>query len=288
MSTPNDCTNSDLEAEILVDHAITVDDLTAYTEVCEDRLVHSGALEKAIENAWRREVARTGRKDSSQLVGLRAWRRTDDRVHLLVGPTTYREFVGTRERRMLTNPGIQSLANPIGVCCVITTADDRVLIERRPNNDYYGGALHVVGGMVDWRDDRRGDQIDFAGAIVRECEEEVGFKPDRSSVKCVGIAYDANRPHAELCFSTRCQLTWEEVRERASRTPEFQNMVEVEAHAEALKLLLGDAGKAIVPTGRAALLLHAATRFPGDPWFRQEVARRRATRLRADLPSGTG
>src|SRR6266571_623870 len=67
-------------------------------------------------------------------------------VHLVLGDTSYKEYVTTREPEFFRGRGREELSNALGVCSVVETSDGYILLDRRQGVDVYAGRYHVIGG----------------------------------------------------------------------------------------------------------------------------------------------
>src|SRR5260370_32516092 len=70
-------------------------------------------------------------------------------VHLVLGDTSYKEYVTTREPEFFRGRRCEELSNALGVCSVVETSDGYILLDRRQGVDVYAGRYHVSGGCFE-------------------------------------------------------------------------------------------------------------------------------------------
>src|SRR6266566_10029340 len=60
-------------------------------------------------------------------------------VHLVLGDTSYKEYVTTREPEFFRGRRREELSNALGVCSVVEASDGYILLDRRQGVDVYAG-----------------------------------------------------------------------------------------------------------------------------------------------------
>ena len=200
----------------------------------------------------------------------------DGTLHLPVGDTSYKEYVTTRVPEFFASRTRQELGNALSVCSVVETSDDYVLLDRRQGVDVYVGRYHVIGGFFERGLDvtPQGVQPDPFGAMRREIREETGIQAeDIREQYCLGVVYDTQVPHGEICFLTRLKIARDEVVEqRKAEEDEIKELLTLQVTAESLRaFIVGNHGN-ISATGEPNLLLYGAWKF-GEGWF-ENVMRR--------------
>lgn len=195
-------------------------------------------------------------------------------LHVLLGPTDYRDYVATRTNRFFAGRWREELANPLAVCCVVETADGRILIGRRGNLDVYPGRFHLPGGFAERRGDVCGAAPDLAAEVLRETREELGQDLSSGVLRVLGLLYDLDTPHTELVFHVRTPLDWERSVDvfQGAAEQEVLGLHPLESQAEVLASFIQEHHGAISVTGEGALVLFGAIRH-GAPWA-DELARR--------------
>jgi 8-oxo-dGTP pyrophosphatase MutT (NUDIX family) len=193
-------------------------------------------------------------------------------VHLILGDTSYKGYVTTREPEFFRGRRREELSNALGVCSVVETSDGYILLDRRQGVDVYAGRYHVIGGFFE-RGLDMGEQPDPFAAMRREIREETGIQAgDIHEQFCLGVVYDLATPHGELCFLTELNIGLAEVRRRVPEDDEVKELLALVATAEGLRdFVLSHRGN-ISATGEPNLLMYGAVRF-GEGWF-EEVVRR--------------
>jgi len=193
--------------------------------------------------------------------------RSDDRLHLVLGDTCYKQYVVSRASSFAQGRDRQELGNALAVCSVIETSDGYILLEKRQGVDVYEGRYHVIGGFFELNRDMTTQQPDPFGAMRREIREETGIQvADIAEEYCLGAVYDLAMPHGELCFFTRLHISCEEVFTREPEDSEVKQLLTLRVSAESLRDLLVQHHDNISVTGEANLLLYGGWKY-GEAWF---------------------
>jgi len=192
--------------------------------------------------------------------------RTDGILHLILGDTSYKEYVTTRVPEFFQGRDRHELSNALAVCSVIETSDGYILLDKRQGVDMYVGRYHVIGGFFERGLDMLG-QPDPFGAVRREIREETGIQvADIQEQYCLGVVYDLSTPHGEICFLTRLHIPLAEVQKRSPEDNEVKQLLSLAVTAESLRDFVLRYHGNISPTGEANLLMYGAVRF-GEQWF---------------------
>jgi ADP-ribose pyrophosphatase YjhB (NUDIX family) len=208
-----------------------------------------------------------------------------DVLHLILGNTSYKEYVTTREPSFAHNHAREDLGNALSVCSVVETTDGHILLDKRQGVDVYVGRYHVIGGFFERNLDTSTTTATIAtiattatnpdpfGAIRREIREETGIQAaDIADQYCLGAVYDLATPHAELCFLTRLNIPLNEVRQRVPEEHEIKQLLSLNVTEESLRdFILTNHGN-ISATGEPNLLLYGAEKF-GKRWFEEIMGR---------------
>ena len=243
------------------------------------------AIQDWMDRFWNRRLAQAQEHgiplfDAPLYRFVRAEPRADGTLHLVLGDTSYKEYVATRSPEFSLGRSREELSNALAVCSVLETSDGSILLDRRQGVDIYAGRYHVIGGFFERDRDSTasaGDgtpdrQPDPFGAMRREIREETGITPaDIREQYCLGLVYDVATPHAELCFLTRLQIALDEVRTRVPEEDEIKQMETLRVTAESLRAFILAHHGHISATGEPNLLLYGGTLF-GTEWM-EEVMR---------------
>ncbi len=73
----------------------------------------------------------------------------DTALHITLGNTSYKEYVTTRTPAFSQNHTRAELGNALGVCSVVETSDNYILLDKREGVDVYVGRYHVIGGFFE-------------------------------------------------------------------------------------------------------------------------------------------
>lgn len=197
--------------------------------------------------------------------------RADGTLHLVLGDTSYKEYVTTRAPEFAAGRSRQELGNALAVCTVVETSDGYILLDRRQGVDLYVGRYHVIGGFFergrDSSDGREGSIPDPFAAMRREIREETGItREDIREQNCLGLVYDVATPHAEFCFLTRLNITLTESQTRVPEEDEIKHLESLQVSAESLRTFILMHHGHISATGEPNLLLYGGLRY-GDKWM---------------------
>lgn len=199
------------------------------------------------------------------------------RFRLTVGPTCYRDFVGTNlfNRHRLHEFGWPSFANPIGTTATLTTRDGLICYGRRSQRvSYHAGHVHTFGGALEERDCRADGTIDPFSSLARELLEELGLSPgEYTDLVCTGLVRDKEIHQPEMLFEARLHLTADELGRRwqtAEARDEHDELVTLPDQPEAIVPFIRTCGL-IAPVAIGALFLHGLLAW-GNAWF-QRAAR---------------
>jgi 8-oxo-dGTP pyrophosphatase MutT (NUDIX family) len=190
-------------------------------------------------------------------------------LHLVLGNTSYKEYVATRVHEFCQGRSRHELGNALAVCSVVETSDGHILLDKRQGVDVYAGRYHVIGGFFERQLDTTAASPDPFGAICREIREETGIQlADIAEQYCLGAVYDLTTPHGELCFLTRLKISLAEVYARTPEEDEIKQLRSLAVTAESLRGFLLENHGNISATGEPNLLLYGALRF-GERWFEE-------------------
>jgi len=253
------------------------------------------ALEALIADAWERQRAVAAREGKLLFNGAllryvdHATRRAADgggaTFWLTVGPTCYRDFVGTNlyNHHRLAELGWERFANPVGTTATLTTADGRICYGRRSQRvSYHAGHVHTFGGALEVSDRQSDGTIDPFASVCRELAEELAVEAaELTDLRCVGLIRDKEIHQPEMLFEARVGLSYGELaaRWRAAETAdEHEGLVQLADRPEAVVPFLVGCGP-IAPVAVGALYLQGLAAW-GEAWWR-EAADALPGRLRA-------
>src|SRR2546421_3818220 len=238
----------------------------------------SPAIQAWMDTLWQQKLD-TAQKKAIPLFDSQLFRlvstgaRADRTLHLVLGNTSYKEYVTTREPEFARGRARQELDNALSVCSVVETNDGYILLDKRQGVDVYEGRYHVIGGFFERDLDMATTQPDPFSAICREIREETGIQlKDISEQYCLGVVYDLTTPHAEMCFLTRLNISLEEVYRRVPEEKEIQQLLSLYiTKGSLLHFVLANHGN-ISATGEPKLLMYGELRF-GEEWFGEAMRR---------------
>ena len=223
-------------------------------------------VEAAIEATWAERTAeaaaRGGMLWSAPMARLVDWRVDEGTLTLRMGPTTYRDFVGTN----VANPwvaeryGSDALSDGCGVSALVATADGQLILQRRSAAVFeFAGLVAACGGAVE-----PGEGDDPPAALDaqarRELREELGLTDgDVRGTTLLGVGYTTARHKPEVVYLAETTATWEELRGRAHE--EHAGLVAIPDTAAAVAETLRDGWDAFAPPGLMALTMREVCRF---------------------------
>ncbi len=198
--------------------------------------------------------------------------QADGTLHITMGATSYKQYVTTRVPDFAQGRARSELGNPLAVCSVVETSDGSILLDKRQGVDVYVGRYHVIGGFFERHLDQVGSLPDPFGAVRREIREETGIQSDDIRDQyCLGVVYDLQMPHGEMCFLTRLHIPLDEVLRRVPEEHEIKQLIPLHVTVDSLrKFVLKHHGN-ISATGEPNLLMYGGWKF-GGPWFEEVSA----------------
>lgn len=212
-----------------------------------------------IASAWesaQRAAALHGRHlFSGSMTRLMGWSAGPTALHLDLGPTDYRTFVGTN----LLHPEIaerystNALANPLGISIAVITSDNQIVLQKRSQYVFeLPGYYHVGGGNVEPIDVAGPNAPGIAETVRRELDEELAIKPDQiANLICLGLAENANVHKPDLLVASHITLSSTEIATR--QNSEYSELVFI-AGEPILTSFLTENAQQTSPAGIACLL----------------------------------
>lgn len=191
------------------------------------------------------------------------------RFEMMVGPTCYRDFVGTNlyGGHWLERVGWESFSNAVGTTATILTADGMICYGRRSQRvAFHAGHVHTFGGALEMNDRAADGSVDVFGSLRRELREELALTSDDiAAIECVGLIRDKEIHQPELLFEARVRLTADEIRvrwESAEAKDEHEGLVSFRDDSAAIDEFISTCG-AIAPVAVGALEIHRRLRSEG-------------------------
>ena len=227
-------------------------------------------IDKLIQDEWER-LTRKKEKEGGKLyngglfrlISIQKDKSAPDVFILTVGPTTYREFVGTNLARIGRSGKFprEFLANPLGTSAIVTTTDNKILLGKRGSQVFYHrGYIHAFGGMLEEADKSEKGEINIFSSIQRELLEELGlYTSDILKIVCMGIVKDTAIQQPELLFDATCDLSHAEIEARWNLAPsrkEHSRLISIENSITGISDFLS-MPRLIAPVAVAALHFRA-------------------------------
>ena len=275
-----------LEFDIIVHGLFRADQLV----ICYDPTAHmsvSSQTQAWMDEYWQEQLLKA-RQRNTRLFDAPLFRYIDAGVspdqylHIVLGDTSYKEYVTTRTAAFAQRRARHDLGNPLAVCSVVETSDGYILLDKRQGVDVYVGRYHVIGGFFERaldsvnaeNTDRTNTNIqpDPFAAMRREIREETGIQgADISKQYCLGIVYDLITPHAEMCFLTRLHISLQEVWQRQPEDNEIKQLIPLFVTPESLRDFILEHHGNISATGEPDLLFYGGWKF-GQEWLTELMA----------------
>lgn len=240
----------------------------------ERRMPVTPAIQDWMDRSWQQNL-RAAQQKGTLLYDAPLFRLVSARAHLegtlqlLLGDTSYKEYVTTRVPEFTAHHTREELNNALSACSVVETSDSYILLDKREGVDTYTGRYHVIGGFIDRTSDVDAHaRPDPFAAMLREIQEETGVRAeDVSEQSCLGIVYDLTLPHAELCFLTRLHIPLATVmHERTPEDQEIRRLQSLQITATQLRDFIVQHHGNISPSGEPNMLFYGAHKF-GRSWF---------------------
>jgi 8-oxo-dGTP pyrophosphatase MutT (NUDIX family) len=197
-----------------------------------------------------------------------------DALALRVGPTNYRDFVGTNlfNRHRVDEFGWHRFSNPIGTTATILTTDGFICYGRRSRRvSYHANHVHTFGGALEACDAGPNGRVDAFASVLRELHEELALeRSDIREIVCAGLIRDREIHQPEMLFEARVALTADELTARwqtAESRDEHEAIVRLRDDPDAIAPFLATCGP-IAPVAVGALMLYGRNCW-GAEWYKQ-------------------
>ncbi len=236
------------------------------------RMPVTTGIQAWMDEEWQRKL-KLAREQDQRLFDAPLFRlitatsQTNSVLYLVLGDTSYKEYITTRTPDFAQTHPREHLGNPLAVCSVVETSDNHILLDKRQGVDVYVGRYHVIGGFFERKLDM-GVQPDPFAAIRREIREETGIQAtDIEEQYSLGVVYDLQTPHGEMCFLTQLNISLDEVlHNRTPEEDEIKQLYSLHITAESLHEFIVTHHGNISATGEPNLLLYGGEKF-GEKWF---------------------
>lgn len=236
----------------------------------------SPTVEEMIARTWEVEsaLAQDGARTlyNGQIGRLTGIVSSDSNLTLKLGPTNYRDFLGTNlfHAADVSRLGGRLLADPLGISGLVLTRDGFVVLGVRGRKVvFHAGHVHTFGGLLE-NADRAPAGYDLIGSLRRELNEEMGLvEPDITSVTVTGLVRDRLILQPELIFDVLTRLSRAELVARFDPVSDLEHTewIFVADDPDALVEFLRKK-RSITAVAKAALLLHGKHAW-GTTWYEQ-------------------
>jgi len=234
-----------------------------------DRMSTNPETEQLIEQAWQTRLALAEERGQSLFAGpmcrFEGWTVENGQLLVNFGLTDYREFVGTN----IANPAIQSrfgepfLANGTGVCSILLTSDNQIVIQRRSQSVFeHPGMLNFCGGSLNPVANDGNSRADPFEVMTVEFEEELGIERSQiTEIRCLGLSRDAVTLKPDVLLLTAVMAPAASILSRVGE--EHSELIAIPNDPVSLHSWLGEHWNEIAPSGLASMVAHIACMFAG-------------------------
>lgn len=220
-----------------------------------------------IEEAWNTRLVEAEQQGKMLFAGrlcrLVEYTVHENALHLTLGPTDYRELLGTNlsHPELLHTLGPAYLSNALAVHAVVSGTDEKIIIfKRSPLVAEYPNYYDVCGGHVEPDFDWVENKPDPFGAITREIREEMGISSEEiQNIVCLGLVRNTKTLKLDLIFSV---LT-SQPSSSFLNTPLGEEHVDIELiddNEASITQFLHERHGSIAPAGEACLTLLLSTK----------------------------
>ena len=233
------------------------------------------AIRQEIDKAWDHHSATAQHRGvklyNGPLCRLIDFQADNHRLNLVMGPTCFKDFLGTNLTRATLRylHGSDVLANPVGVSAAVVTSDNFILLGRRSQKVvYHGGRIHSIGGMVE--PDANAQAPNPFDAIIQEITSELCVSAsDIATIVCMGMVREKPIVQPELVFDVALGLDAQTLRQIAAKAidaDEHDELILVLDYPSSVITFVQKNLDAITPVCLSALLLHGLRKW-GTGWF---------------------
>jgi 8-oxo-dGTP pyrophosphatase MutT (NUDIX family) len=256
--------------KILVDGVFTREKLNIiYRD--EERNYPPRARE-AIDRIWLRNVASGIRLFDGRLFEVSSHKVLDQILLIELRNTSYKIFVGARDKEFTSEFGRKMKANPLSVGAVVLTSDNRFIVGRRRSDLYFNkGKYAVIAGVMDREKDFTNGAPDPFEAILRELWEEKGV--DRKDVKeilSLGLVYNIDYDQTYMPFYVRLGIPLSTLEKTVPQEQEFEKFIYIDAELGVVSNFLIQTIGLLSQTCLGNILLFGKKTF-GEAWMKETL-----------------
>lgn len=233
-------------------------------------------LEALIEQTWLDQKEAADREDrilfNGEMARLIGASVEDGCLQLRLGPTNYRDFVGTNlfNGQLFATLGPMYFSNPLGTTATVVTRDGWIGYGRRSHRvAFHAGYLHTFGGALEMQDRHADGSFDVFDALSRELREELAIEGrDIERWHVTGLVRDHQIHQPELLLDVCVRLTRADLLDRLDWEADDQEHTALEWCADdpaAVVPFLRAAGR-VAPVCVAAIMLHGLLQW-GQTWY---------------------
>lgn len=238
--------------------------VTVYTA---EPMKQTPRLRGLINRVWEELARKAERKGTllfpGELCRLINHREEDAILYLTLGGTDYRELMGTNLSYPVIREilGEEYMSNALGLCAVVCTEDEKLVIGQRSEILAEGaGYYHVYGGYLHPTRHTAGGRPDPFAAVFQGMEEEFGIPFQAvNEMTCLGLAMDSNTFKPGLIFRVDLHLSFKELLlnlTTASREREHTEIFGIRDGKQSLRSFLLANRRKLAPLGQASLWMY--------------------------------
>ncbi|MCP4634330.1 MAG: NUDIX hydrolase [candidate division Zixibacteria bacterium] len=219
--------------------------------------------EKKVNEIWEELLSEDNNRIlyDGPMVRTKAISGTIDRPVFELERTSYRVLCGTN----LRNPRAENryCADGNGICGLIVTSDNKVILGKRSNKVFeHPGLYHVIGGNMEPELHKNLNNVpDPFIAFQHELKEETGIETSLDNILLIGFARNGFTGKPEFLFYTKVEESSKEIE---LDDVEHSEILFFENSRDRLVKFTTDNRDIIVPVGKAALTAYGINRNGND------------------------
>lgn len=226
------------------------------------------SVEQLIDRSWQQAGRIPGiHLFDGPMCRLESFTALPELLELAISSTSYRIFLGTNmlHPELADRYGPQVLANPLGISCLIETADHWILLgQRSASVAYYPNRVHPFAGALE-----PADTADVFAAAGRELYEELALdKSHLVQMECLALVRDNLLRQPELIFVAQTDLGRDRLEHQLDPV-EHRALWPLAATSSAIESAMKQTNL-LTPIAIGSLLLWGRQRF-GDSWFHRHA-----------------
>jgi 8-oxo-dGTP pyrophosphatase MutT (NUDIX family) len=223
-----------------------------------------------IDRIWRRDLSSGIRLFDGRLFEVVSYGLLEQILSVRLRNTSYKIFVGARDREFTSELGYKMRANPLSVGAVVVSSDNRFIIGKRRSDLYFSiGKYSIIAGMMDRDKDLTDGTPDPFKAILRELWEEKGVqREDVQEALSLGLIYNLDYNQTYMPFYIRLRIPSSILEKSTPHEYEFEKFIYLDVEPDAVSNLLTESSNLLDGTCQGNILLFGKKAF-GVTWMKK-------------------